>query len=96
MVKMGQDAVAVIVRCLDLGANPLLLSAETTLKCGKDYGYFCPKRSEKTNKNLHPLHLRNRVINSIHVVHIRDMVMVIRISMGINIIIKQIIGMSHY
>ena len=96
MVKMGHIAIVVIVRCLDLGVNQLPLSAETTLKCGKDYGYFCPKRSVKTNKNLLPLRLRNRLTNSIHVVHIKDMVMVIRISMGINIIIKQIIGMSNH
>merc|ERR1712156_685 len=96
MVKMVHIVIVVIVKCLDPGVNPSPLSAETTLKCGKDYGYFCPKRSEKTNKNLHPLHLRNRLINSIHVVHIKDMVMVIRISMGINIIIKQIIELHQH
>merc|ERR1712129_350424 len=59
MARMGRIVIVATVRCLDLGANPLLRSAETTRKCGKDYGYFCQKRSGKTNKNLHPLLPRN-------------------------------------
>ena len=65
MEKMVHIAIVATVRCLDLVVNPLPQSAETILKCGKDYGYFCQKRSGKTNKNLHLLLLKNMQNSSI-------------------------------
>ena len=53
--KTVHIAIVATVKFSDLAVNPLRRSAGTTRKCGSGCDFFCPKRNEKTNKNLHPL-----------------------------------------
>ena len=53
--KTVHIAIVATVKFSDLAVNLLRRSAGTTRKCGSGCDFFCPKRNEKTNKNLHPL-----------------------------------------
>merc|ERR1712051_296599 len=53
--KTVHIAIVATAKFSDLAVNPLRRSAGTTRKCGSGCDFFCPKRNEKTNKNLHPL-----------------------------------------
>merc|ERR1712086_1078617 len=53
--KMVPIAIVATAKFSDLAVNPLRRSAGTIRKCGSGCDFFCQKRNEKTNKNLHPL-----------------------------------------
>merc|ERR1712203_635567 len=52
--KMVPIAIVATAKFSDLAVNPSRRSAGTTRKCANGCDFYCPKRNEKTNKNLHP------------------------------------------
>jgi hypothetical protein len=62
--KMVHIAIVATAKFSDLAVNLSRRSAGTTRKCANGCDFYCPKRNEKTNKNLHPLLPRSKPNNN--------------------------------